>query len=362
MHNVQANDQLFIDGWVNLRRTPGYVDQASDDVIGQLAHGTAATVLAGPQQADGLAWWQVRSTLDDSPAEGWVAATDPQGKALLGQSPPPDPPPTAPPSRVGSLAAGEPVANVSGGPVNLRASAGYVGKPAEDVVAEVPAAAALTVEDGPQEADDLVWWRVACHLNGQAAAGWVAEAAPNGLRLLAPAATAQHAQLHKPFAGTWAVTQWWGSNPDFYRQFNYDGVPLRGHNGLDFATPLNTSILAVDAGEVLRADFEPGGFGYFILLRHAWGESIYAHLERIQVRAQQAVGRGQAIGLSGNTGASTGPHLHFSIRLFPYRRTDGWGGFTDPQPFMNPQDLARSRAGESAPTPMAEEVAGRPRP
>ncbi|MEZ4614259.1 MAG: M23 family metallopeptidase [Caldilineaceae bacterium] len=91
--------------------------------------------------------------------------------------------------------------------------------------------------------------------------------------------------------------------------------------------------MAADDGEVLRVGFEEKGFGNYLILRHRWGETIYAHLNRIDVATGAVVQRGQAIGLTGNTGASTGAHLHFGVRITPYRRNDGWGGFCDPRPF-----------------------------
>ena len=136
---------------------------------------------------------------------------------------------------------------------------------------------------------------------------------------------------------------------------------FKGHNGLDFGCPTGTRLLAADSGEVIRVDYEAGGFGHHVLLRHRWGESLYAHMNRVTVSVGQTLDRGAAIGESGNTGAGTGPHLHFGIRITPYRRTDGWGGFTDPQPFMNESDLVRSR-GEEQPVPMAPELPGRSRP
>jgi hypothetical protein len=69
-------------------------------------------------------------------------------------------------------------------------------------------------------------------------------------------------------------------------------------------------------------------------LAHAWGESLYAHLSAHHLQVGEIVRRGQYIGNSGNTGNSTGPHLHFGIRIYPYNRRDGWGGFTDPEPYL----------------------------
>ncbi|HRW49047.1 MAG TPA: M23 family metallopeptidase, partial [Caldilinea sp.] len=83
--------------------------------------------------------------------------------------------------------------------------------------------------------------------------------------------------------------------------------------------------------------FEQDGFGNYVLLRHPWGESIYAHLSGVDVSQGQQLAAGQGIGRSGNTGGSTGPHLHFAIRIDPYQRTDGWGGFSDPLPYLPPE-------------------------
>jgi murein DD-endopeptidase MepM/ murein hydrolase activator NlpD len=90
---------------------------------------------------------------------------------------------------------------------------------------------------------------------------------------------------------------------------------------------------------VSRAEFEPGGFGNFVLLRHPWGESIYAHLDANGVVPGQVISRGQFVGYSGNSGGSTGPHLHFAIRVNPYDRRDGWGGFSDPLPYVPPKSF-----------------------
>lgn len=133
------------------------------------------------------------------------------------------------------------------------------------------------------------------------------------------------------------VTQGWKENPDFYKKFIYDGVPLQGHNGVDFGTPLNTPIVAVDAGRIVESQDDRDGWGEYVKIVHPWGESLYAHLSRRIYEAGETVMKGQPIGLSGNTGISTGPHLHFGMRIYPYRRNDGMGGFSDPTPYLKSQ-------------------------
>jgi murein DD-endopeptidase MepM/ murein hydrolase activator NlpD len=354
----EVGQQIYVSALVNIRRSPGYRNKPADDVYGHVVYRTPATVQGPPSQADGLIWWQVRTTLQNGdPVEGWMAEAAANGTQLLSAEMPPPLPGT------GIYEPGEQVAIVSPDPVNLRHTPGYVDKPQGDVVATLPPATGLSIIEGAQQADGLFWWRVRGTVSGgQDIEGWVAEAAPNGVRLLAPMSSSRTIRVGRPFQGQWPVTQWWGSNPDFYRRFTYDGVPLKGHNGIDFALPGGTPLVATDRGRVKRVGFEAGGFGHYVLLDHEWGESIYAHQERVNVQQGQAVEAGEVIGWSDNTGASTGPHLHFGIRILPYRRTDGWGGFANPVPFMDPADLVGSRELEMEPTPMGEEVLENPRP
>jgi len=138
-----------------------------------------------------------------------------------------------------------------------------------------------------------------------------------------------------PYAQYWnAVTQAFGADPAYYAQFKVDGVALKGHNGLDLGLPLGTPVQAVDDGQVIELSTDPNedlGFGLYIKLKHAWGESLYAHLSFLSVQLGQTIKGAQILGLSGNTGNSTGPHLHFGLRINPFNRADGWGGFSDPQ-------------------------------
>lgn len=138
-------------------------------------------------------------------------------------------------------------------------------------------------------------------------------------------------QLRLPFNGSYPLTQSFGENPESYAKFN-----LLGHNGLDWGLPVGTPIVAVGDGEVVEVLEDPPGFGRYVKLKHAWGESLYAHLEQQLVRLGQRLGRGHLLGMAGNTGNSTGPHLHFGLRIFPYDRGDGWQGYVDPYPYFYP--------------------------
>lgn len=131
------------------------------------------------------------------------------------------------------------------------------------------------------------------------------------------------------------ITQPFGLSQIDYSRFVVDGVPLKGHNGIDFGTPVGTMIQAVDAGRVVEvADEGNQGYGKYIKIEHPWGESLYAHLSSQYVNVGERVVTGNPIGYSGNSGNSTGPHLHFGMRVAPFNRRDGWGGFTDPLPYL----------------------------
>ena len=94
------------------------------------------------------------------------------------------------------------------------------------------------------------------------------------------------------------------------------------HSGTDLAAPLGTPVLAAYPGQVAQADWV-GGYGLMITLRHLEGrqESRYAHLSEVYVTPGEWVEQGAVIGRVGNTGFSTGPHLHFEWRHFT---EDGW--------------------------------------
>ena len=96
-------------------------------------------------------------------------------------------------------------------------------------------------------------------------------------------------------------------------------APKRGastyHKGVDWATPTGTPVYASCGGTVTKAGWG-SGYGYVVYITHPDGrQTRYAHLSKVLVSAGQTVSQGQKIALSGNTGVSTGPHLHFEILI-----------------------------------------------
>jgi murein DD-endopeptidase MepM/ murein hydrolase activator NlpD len=86
------------------------------------------------------------------------------------------------------------------------------------------------------------------------------------------------------------------------------------HNGIDFAAPPGTSVHATADGIVARATYSKD-YGYLVLIDHGDGcSTLYAHNERLLVRAGEPILAGQPIALVGSSGRSTGPHLHFEVR------------------------------------------------
>jgi murein DD-endopeptidase MepM/ murein hydrolase activator NlpD len=92
------------------------------------------------------------------------------------------------------------------------------------------------------------------------------------------------------------------------------GVPDESHPGIDVAVPVGTPVRASGGGRVAAAGYDPD-YGMFVLLRHPAGyETMYGHASRLVAAEGDNVQAGQVIGLSGNSGRSTAPHLHFEIR------------------------------------------------
>ena len=92
---------------------------------------------------------------------------------------------------------------------------------------------------------------------------------------------------------------------------------IHGYNAVDIAAPIGTPIVASASGTVVisRGSGWNGGYGSYIVIKHSNGtQTLYAHMNEVIVYAGSSVVQGQVIGYVGNTGKSTGPHLHFEVR------------------------------------------------
>ena len=105
------------------------------------------------------------------------------------------------------------------------------------------------------------------------------------------------------------VTSHYGYRPQFGRT----------HKGIDLRAAVGDTVYSAFSGRVRLTRFERGGYGFYVIVRHENGlETVYGHLSRFLVKPDQYVKAGQPIALSGNTGRSTGPHLHFETRFMGY--------------------------------------------
>lgn len=120
------------------------------------------------------------------------------------------------------------------------------------------------------------------------------------------------------------------------------GAGREMHNGLDIAVPEGTPVKAAAAGKVVKTGNEPGGAGNYVVVDHGGGyQTKYFHLSKIDVKEGQTVEAGEEIAKSGNTGRSTGPHLHFEIIKD--------GKAVDPEPYLDgkPAELNLDEAGQA---------------
>jgi len=143
-------------------------------------------------------------------------------------------------------------------------------------------------------------------------------------------------ELARPLAYTAAtsrVTNWFGQ-----RTVDYSAYGLIGHEGLDYRAPLGTPILAMHPGIARIYNQGTIGLGKYIKLQYYDGQGTLryttrvAHLSEFRVTDGQHVERGQIIGLSGNTGNSSGAHLHMDLRI-EGGHNPGYNDCVDPVPF-----------------------------
>jgi len=124
------------------------------------------------------------------------------------------------------------------------------------------------------------------------------------------------------------VSQYFGEHPEWYDRFE-----MAGHNGLDYACPEGTPVLAAHGG-VCTVNSDPEGYGLFARVTGPDYVTIYAHLRAVRVVAGQPVARGEQIGESGNSGNSTGPHLHWSLKVGGMKNP-AYRDWIDPVPFRD---------------------------
>jgi N-acetylmuramoyl-L-alanine amidase len=136
--------------------------------------------------------------------------------------------------------------------------------------------------------------------------------------------------MRMPFDGQFPISQRFGSNAGAYARFG-----MKGHNGLDFGCLASTPLKAVRDGVITERENDPTGYGLYAVLSDNEGTQwLYGHGSQWDVRKGDRVSEGQRIGMSGNSGNSTGPHLHFARRAAGYDRNNGYLGYTNPRPFL----------------------------
>jgi len=139
--------------------------------------------------------------------------------------------------------------------------------------------------------------------------------------------------LSLPFEGDYQPSNKFGEHSNDPKIKDKDlRLGMKGHDGLDIAVPVGTPVLSVDDGEV---EAENNGYGLTLVIKHRWGKTTYGHLSERLVQEGDKVVKGQKIASSGNTGLSTGPHLHFGIKLNNSKQDNGYAGFENPWHFLS---------------------------
>ena len=124
----------------------------------------------------------------------------------------------------------------------------------------------------------------------------------------------------------WPTTSTTITSPFGYRIHPVTGV-YTGHTGVDIGVPSGSPVYAAASGTVIVAGWY-GGYGYAVVIDHGSGLStLYGHNSGVNVSVGQNVKQGQIVARSGNTGVSTGPHLHFEVRVN--------GSYVDPMSYFN---------------------------
>lgn len=156
-------------------------------------------------------------------------------------------------------------------------------------------------------------------------------------------------KLWECYEGEFPISQEFGKH--FYNQDGkcvYVLMGFDGHNGIDFALPIGTKLTAVSDGKINKTIHQKNGYGNHLRLHCTQGDTnfevIYAHCSKFLVKQGESVSKGQIIAESGDSGFSSGPHLHFGLRIIDERGNvlnhgNGYKGSIDALPLF---DLSES--------------------
>lgn len=134
--------------------------------------------------------------------------------------------------------------------------------------------------------------------------------------------------IFSPLPGAPLITQGFGQNPDIYSAWGFDG-----HNGIDFGVSVGTTIYAPHDGIASITDDGTNGYGLYLVIEDVNRRSILAHLSEVIVTEGQRIYQGDPVAKSGNSGQSTGPHLHWTYKILQngsvQNRNNGYEGAVD---------------------------------
>ncbi len=119
--------------------------------------------------------------------------------------------------------------------------------------------------------------------------------------------------LYASTPSVWPV-RGWVTSPFGYRTSPFSGI-LKFHEGMDIAAQTGTPVVAPADGVIIKAGFSTG-YGNMVEISHGYGiRTLFAHNSRLNVKAGQRVKRGEVLAYVGDSGSSTGPHLHYEVRV-----------------------------------------------
>ncbi len=315
------------DDGLNIRAAAG----PDGERVGFIESGDVVQVMDGPIPGEDSAnGWYLITTGE---VTGYV-----DGDLLLAASQPPAPDPVedrpAPERQAATFGRGDTVQPIDGDGINLRESAST----ASAVIETLDAGTRLRiVGDAAYDDEGIVWYAVTSgDLTGFAAGEFLVTASTDPAP--EPAAPAPTAVPPPPTAGVatgsfmlpvlgYTFTQAYGCSPFAFEPYD-GGLGCNFHNGIDLAANAYTPILASDGGSVKYAGWCDCGLGYYVEIDHGNGfATVYGHMaEMPYVATGQAVNQGEVIGPMGSTGLSTGPHVHFMLKVN--------GGTVDPLGYL----------------------------